>query len=175
MRCLMLLRHAKAIPADGHIRDPDRPLEARGRDDAVKMGAYMARHGLVPDQVVVSTAKRTQETWELAAPAFSRPPPVVFEGRLYNATPEAILGVIKEHGSSHPSLLVIGHNPGMHQVATLLVAAGDVEARERLHEALPTSGLVTIDFPFDDWNKLHPHAWRLGHFVTPRSLVMATD
>jgi phosphohistidine phosphatase len=171
----MLLRHAKAIPANGGIRDHDRPLEARGRDDAAKMGAYMARHGLVPDQVVVSPAKRTRETWELIAPAFSPPPPAVFETRLYNATPEAIFDAVKEHGHSHRSLLVIGHNPGLHQVATLLVAAGDVEARERLHEALPTSGLVTIDFPFEDWKKLHPHAGRLGHFVTPRSLVLATD
>jgi len=175
MRCLMLLRHAKAIPADGAVRNHDRTLNARGREDAPKMGAYMARHGLVPDQVMVSTAKRTRETWVLAAKAFSRPPPVVYDRRLYDAAPDVILDVIKKTDSAIHALLVVGHNPGLHKLATLLIAAGDVDAREQLREELPTAGLVIMDFPFDDWKKLHPRAGRLGHFVTPRSLAMATD
>ncbi len=175
MRCLMLLRHAKAVAGDGTIRDHERALAPRGRKDVPEMGAYMKRHGLVPDYAIVSPAARTRETWDLTAVAIAASVPVVYEGRLYDATAQIILDVIKEKGGAASRLLVIGHNPGLHKLATTLVAAGDIDARERLSEALPTTGLVTIDFPVDDWKKLHPQAGRLGHFVTPQSLHMATD
>jgi phosphohistidine phosphatase len=171
----MLLRHAKAIPVDAAIRDRDRMLDSRGLQDALKIGAYMARHGLVPDRAIVSPAKRTRESWALAAEAFAKPAPAVYEERLYDAAPQTILELIQETGTACPTLLILGHNPSLHRVATGLIAAGDVEAREQLRESLPTSGLVIIEFPFDDWKKLHPQAGRLSHFVTPRSLETATD
>jgi len=65
---------------------------------------------------------------------------------------------------------VIGHNPGLHELARLLIASGDIEAREQLTEKLPTSGLVIIDFAVDSWARLHPHSGRLERFVTPQSL-----
>ena len=71
--------------------------------------------------------------------------------------------------------MVIGHNPGLHEVARILIAAGDVEARKRLSEGLPTAGLAVIDFAGEDWRKLHPDGGRLERFVTPRSLRAATD
>ncbi len=175
MRCLMLLRHAKANPGGGIIGDHERTLAPRGRKDASEIGAYMAHHQLVPDRAIVSTAARTRETWELTAAAFPRPVPVVYERRLYDAAAETTLDVITQTDSAVSRLLVIGHNPGLQKLATALIAAGDLDARERLSEALPTSGLVTIDFPLNDWKKLHSHAGHLGHFVTPRSLKMATD
>jgi phosphohistidine phosphatase len=71
------------------------------------------------------------------------------------------------------ALLMIGHNPGLHDAARSLIASGDVEARERLNEGLPTSGLVVIDFPGKDWRKLHAPGGRLDRFITPRSLASA--
>ena len=68
------------------------------------------------------------------------------------------------------TLLVIGHNPGLHELAGLLIASGDVQTRERLSEKLPTSGLVIVDFAIDEWARLHPHSGRLERFVTPKSL-----
>lgn len=173
MRTLMLLRHAKAVPADGKIRDRDRPLASRGKKDAPKIGAYMSRHGLAPAGVLVSPAKRTQETWELVAPALGRRIEPIYEERLYDASAKTIMDVIRGLGSASPSLLVIGHNPGMHRLALDLMATGDLDAREQLHENLPTSGLVTIEFPFEDWHKLHAHAGRLQHFLTPAILDAA--
>lgn len=175
MRTLMLLRHAKAVPADVSTRDRDRALDSRGRQDAPKIGAYMALHRLVPDRALVSPARRTRETWTLAAQAFASPPPASFEERIYDAGPQTILDVIQEQGAACPSLLILGHNPTLHRVAVGLIAAGDLEAREQLREALPTSGLVTIEFAFDSWGKLHLQGGRLIHFVTPRSLEAATD
>jgi phosphohistidine phosphatase len=175
MRTLLLLRHSKAVPSDKAVRDEDRLLIARGRGDALRMGAYMARHALIPDHAIVSPAKRTRETWQAAATAFGTPPPARYDSRLYDAAPQAIMEVIKETGGAAPKLLLVGHNPSLQKLAMLLIAAGDLDARERLSEALPTSGLVTIDFVFDNWMQLRPQAGRLSHFVTPSSLSSMAD
>jgi phosphohistidine phosphatase len=170
---LMLLRHAKSEKAEGSMRDRDRPLNDRGRSDASLIGAYIAHHELAPDLAVVSAAQRTRETWECVAAALPTAPAASFDERLYNAGAEAIFAVLKDTKSKVRSLLVVGHNPGMHELARLLIASGDVEQRERLHEGLPTSGLAVIDFTGKDWRKLHPHGGRLERFVTPRSLAAA--
>ena len=90
MRRLMLLRHAKTERPEGGQRDRDRKLTKRGRADAPAIGAYMARHGLVPEVALVSPAKRAQETWELVAETFAKPPPLVTEDRIYNASTEQV-------------------------------------------------------------------------------------
>jgi phosphohistidine phosphatase len=175
MRRLMLLRHAKTELSQPGKPDRDRPLLPRGEQAAPKVGAFMTRHALVPDRVLCSTARRARETWALVAKAFSEPPPATFEERLYAASPDALLDLVRETGRESHSLLVVGHNPGLHNFAVMLIASGEVAARERLREKLPTAGLVVIDFPLDDWAKLHPQAGRLDRFVTPRSLAAATD
>ncbi len=175
MRRLLLLRHAKSERLTLGADDMARKLNSRGRDDAPKIGMYMARHGLVPDRAMISPSARTRETWDLVAAAFPKRPPHVFDERLYEAGPEAILEVIRECRKAVPTLLVVGHNPGLQELAKLLIAAGDADARQRLSEKFPTAALAVIDFPFDDWAKLHPHAGRLDHFVSPRSLAAATE
>ena len=170
---LMLLRHAKSEKAEPGQRDHERRLNDRGERDAETIGAYLARHGLLPDLVAVSTSQRTRQTWEHVAAMLSASPPASFEERLYNAGTQAILAVVKETKPAARTLMVIGHNPGLHEGARLLIASGDVEARERLNEGLPTTGLAVIDFAGKDWRKLHPHGGRLERFVTPRSLAAA--
>jgi phosphohistidine phosphatase len=70
---------------------------------------------------------------------------------------------------------MVGHNPGLHEFAVLLIAAGDVDERERLREKLPTAGLVVIDFAIDAWSALHREGGRLDRFVVPGALDTATD
>jgi phosphohistidine phosphatase len=137
------------------------------------MGAYMARHQLTPDLALISTAQRTRETWEHVAARISTRSPPIFDRRLYNAGGDAILRVIEQTDEAVHALLVIGHNPGLHDLARKLIASGDVESRERLNEGLPTAGLAVIDFAAESWRKLHPHGGRLERFVTPRSLASA--
>jgi phosphohistidine phosphatase len=170
---LILLRHAKSEKAEPGKRDHTRRLSGRGQNEAPLIGAYMARHALIPDLVLVSDAARTRETWERLAPALSAAPRVTYEERLYDAGTEALLALIKETAPEVRTLMVIGHNPGLHDLARLLIASGDVESRERLNEGLPTSGLAVIDFAGDSWRKLHPHGGRLERFVSPRSLAAA--
>jgi phosphohistidine phosphatase len=174
MRRLMLLRHAKTERAGPGERDRDRKLIKRGRADAPAIGAYMAHHRLVPDLALVSPAARARETWALVAPAFAKTPKMVSEEHIYNATVEALIGVIAAARKAK-ALLVVGHNPGLHDLALRLVASGDVDMREQLNEKLPTSGLVVIDLPIDEWSLLHAHAGRLERFVSPRLIAAATE
>jgi phosphohistidine phosphatase len=174
MRRLMLLRHAKTERAEPGARDRDRKLTKRGRADAPLIGAYMARHGLVPDLALVSPAERARETWQLLAAALAKAPQAVTDERIYNASADKLMAVLSEPRRAR-SLLVVGHNPGIHDLAVALIAAGEVEARERVSEKLPTSGLVVIDLAFDDWQLLHPHSGRLERFVSPRLIAAATE
>jgi phosphohistidine phosphatase len=175
MRRLLLLRHAKAERAKHNGRDRDRVLEDRGRADARKIGRYLARHGFVPDRALVSPSARTRETWALVAEAFDKPPGTSFEDDIYESSPQAILKTIQTGGENARTLLVVGHNPSMQELAALLIAAGDVDARQQLNEDFPTAALAVIRLAAGDWHGLHAHAGRLEHFVTPRSLEAATD
>jgi phosphohistidine phosphatase len=174
MRRLMLLRHAKTERAEPGQRDRDRKLIKRGRNDAEIIADYMAHHDLLPDLALVSPARRTQETWELIASGFRKAPPHLDEDRIYSATPDGRIRLISTTRDAH-SILVIGHNPGLHEVALDLVASGDAAMRELLSKKLPTSGLVVIDFAFDSWAKLQPQSGKLEHFVTPRLLGSESD
>jgi phosphohistidine phosphatase len=171
---LMLFRHAKAEKGSPGMRDRDRPLNPRGLEDAPRMGAYMAHHGLIPQLALVSPALRTRETWAGLASALPALP-ATFEDQLYESGSDAILTAIKEVEPEVSALLVVGHNPGLHNIARLLIASGDVEARERLNEGLPTSGLAVIDFAVSEWEKLHSRSGRLERFVTPKLLRSQTD
>jgi len=174
MRRLLLLRHAKAERSQPGGHDRDRILAERGRADAAKIGAFLVRHRLTPDRALVSPAARTRETWELARAAFKKTVPVDFEPSLYEAEPDAILATIQTADPSAHTLLVIGHNPGLQQLAATLIATGDVETRQRLLEDYPTSALAAMTFASDGWDGVHPHGGRLEHFVTPKWLEAPT-
>jgi phosphohistidine phosphatase len=173
MRRLLLFRHSKAERSEPGQADLSRALIERGRKDAGRIGAYMASHALKPDRVLVSPAARTQETWKHASAAFKPAPGASTVEKLYDATPHTLFAVVKDAPPTAHTLLVVAHNPGLHELALMLIASGDIDARERLREKLPTSGLVIIDFAFDDWGKLHPQSGRLERFVSPKSLDAA--
>jgi len=166
---LMLLRHAKTERPEPGKRDRDRKLTRRGRGDALAVAAHMARARLVPDLVIISPARRTRETWTLLADAFANEPKVQNNERIYDASAEELISVIGRTRGAR-SLLIVGHNPSLHDLAVQLVASGNADARELLSEKLPTSGLVVIDLPINEWSLLQPHpqAGRLRGFVSPR-------
>ena len=172
---LMLLRHAKSDWSRPGLSDHDRTLNARGRDAASKVGTYMASHDLVPDLIVASTATRVRETLDLALAAFETAPKVKREARVYEAEPEMLMEIVQDTPRAVGTLLLVGHNPGLAELAFLLVATGKTEARQRLAEKFPTGALAVIDFALDDWRKIHPQSGRLDRFVVPRTLKGETD
>jgi phosphohistidine phosphatase len=171
---LYLLRHAKTEPGEPGKPDRKRALIERGRADAGLIGVYLDRHKLMPQRVLLSPALRTQETWKYMAEAMRQAPDAATEDALYEAGAAEMMAVIGETADSTQSLMIVAHNPTLHEVALTLVASGDIDTRERLREGLPTMGLAVIDFAFDEWKKLHPQSGRLERFVTPKSLDPAT-
>jgi phosphohistidine phosphatase len=171
---LYLLRHAKTESGEPGKPDRKRALIERGRADAGLIGVYLDRHKLMPQRVLLSPALRTQETWKYMAEAMRQAPDAATEDALYDAGAAEMMAVIGETADSTQSLMIVAHNPTLHEVALTLVASGDIDTRERLREGLPTMGLAVIDFAFDEWKKLHPQSGRLERFVTPKSLDPAT-
>ncbi|KRE00244.1 phosphoglycerate mutase [Bosea sp. Root381] len=174
MRRLMLLRHAKSNWPAG-TADRDRPLAARGREAAPVMGRYLADELLLPDLVLVSPARRTQETWDLVAPMLPEKPASQNEPRIYEAKAHRLLDVVRETEGTVRTLLMIGHNPGFEDLAALLAGHGDRYAAARMSQKYPTCGLAVLDFAVEDWRDLGPRGGRLDRFVTPASLGEGPD
>src|SRR5215831_14557651 len=106
---VMLLRHAKSKKAEGGRSDHARRLKGRGKSDAPVIGAYMARHELIPELVLVSTAERARQTWKRLAAALPAPSRVVYADRRYNAGADAIIARLKGTTPTVPTLLLAGH------------------------------------------------------------------
>ncbi|MGJ5178065.1 SixA phosphatase family protein [Bradyrhizobium oligotrophicum] len=179
MRRLMLLRHAKTETDAPSGRDQDRRLDERGHQDAAMTGDFIASHPPVPDLVLVSTAVRAQQTWELAFAAMKDrvPAPQVEQvPDLYAAEPMQILHQIRLAAVADPKqLLVVGHNPGLHELALALTGRGDPDARHELSRNMPTSGLAIFDFDTDDWGDVSFTRGNLVAFVTPKLLKQGSD
>ena len=171
MRRLMLLRHAKS-DWPGGVDDAERPLAQRGRQASPGMGRYMADEGLRPDLAIVSTARRARETWELARPAFLENIVERHEPRLYEARANAILDVIHETESGVHALLLVGHNPGFHDLALKLIGKAKQADLALLRRKYPTAGLVVIDFDVERWGEVSEGLGRLDRFETPKSAAV---
>ena len=165
---LILFRHAKSSRPSG-LADHDRPLSGRGRRASKQMGRYMAKEGLVPDQAIASTASRTQETWYLARLGFEKDIICRSESRAYDASPDTLLKVIRETSKKVRGLMVVGHNPGLWDLALSLIGEADPRELARLKGKLPTAGLVVIDFKFGSWGDVSAHTGKLKRFATPNS------
>ncbi|MFG1400792.1 SixA phosphatase family protein [Xanthobacter sediminis] len=170
MRRLILLRHVKSDWPNG-VADQERPLAPRGRGAAPRLGAYMAQQGLTADRVLVSPARRTRETWELVCGQMPPVPTVASEPRIYEASAARLLSVVREQPRQIHTLMLVGHNPGMEELAASLIASGAAPDLQRLSEKFPTGGLAVIDLPVDDWSAATPASGRLDRFIVPRDLM----
>jgi phosphohistidine phosphatase len=174
MRRLMLLRHAKTETDAASGRDRDRRLDERGHKDATDIGDWIGRNPPFPDSVLVSPAVRSQQTWDVAWQAMkglAPKPHVELVPELYGAEPMQLLQTIRLASVSNPKrLMLVGHNPGMHELALALAGSGDAAGRKALADNLPTSGLAVLDFATDDWNDVAFRRGRLVLFVSPKLL-----
>ncbi len=176
MLTLSLLRHAKSSWDEPGLGDRERPLAKRGLKAAPKVGAALAAMGVKPDLVLCSGAVRTRETLTLVLPKFpAPPPPVVYDDSIYMATPAALLMRIRsveaEHTDPKPRhVMVIGHNPGLEELAMLLIGSGADDDMSRIAEKFPTAAVAIIAFETDDWTEIDAGTGRLEHFIMPRQL-----
>jgi phosphohistidine phosphatase len=176
MKTLYLLRHAKSSWGDKNLPDHERPLNERGRKAASAMGRYLRGLHYHPALVLASTALRVGETLELILPELAGDVAVVRDRALYLATPNTLLARLHVTSTNPDSLLILGHNPGLHEFALHL--SGEVSseaaraARDRMKGAFPTAALAVIRFPDAQfWNEIDYGKGRLEAFTTPRDLT----
>jgi phosphohistidine phosphatase len=146
MERLILMRHGQAErPAPG-LEDFDRALDAEGRAESRLMGRVMAEAGLTPDLALVSPAKRAIETWRVAAEAFPDPIDVQEDRSLYAASAARLAAAAELVGPRGRSLIIVGHNPGIHQYAVHLARQGGAEDGEvgLLYDRFPTGSIVVF-------------------------------
>ena len=140
MKTIYLLRHAKSSWDDSSLDDFDRPLAKRGRRAASRMAAYLRDAGMIPDLVLCSTARRTLETWQHAAPALGTEIPLQALDGLYHGAPGDLLAALRRLPAEAGSVLLIAHSPGLEQLALRLAGPGSApDALARLREKFPTA------------------------------------
>lgn len=165
----MLLRHAKSAWPD--VPDHERPLAGRGERAAPVMGRWLRATGHVPDLVLCSTARRARETWRLAAAELGATPPVRFDDRLYRASAPDLLGLARRAPSPVRTLLIVGHDPAIHDLAVTLAGSGSGAAAMagRMRVKFPTGAVAVLEFT-GNWDQLGGEGTRLTSFVTPREV-----
>jgi phosphohistidine phosphatase len=172
MRQLLLLRHAKSSWDDPAMSDRDRPLNPRGRQSADFMRLAMRDLGLAPDVVLVSTARRTMETLEALEP-WDDTPLIEPMDSLYLANPMQLTAALHSVAETVRSVLLIGHNPGLHDLSMSLagpraMAIGGASERA-LAAGFPTGALAEFVVAGSWWD-LREGSGRLVRFLTPRML-----
>jgi phosphohistidine phosphatase len=177
MLTLTLLRHAKSSWDDSGLDDYDRPLAKRGKKAAPEMGAALAAMGLRPDLVLCSGAVRARATLDLVLAKLGAPvPEVVYDDDVYMAAPDALLARLHRLGPGAAGevphhVMLVGHNPGLEELAVLLVGSGAADDTARMAEKFPTAAAAVIGFNADTWALIEPGSGRLEHFLTPKRLT----
>jgi phosphohistidine phosphatase len=162
MKTLLLMRHAKSSWADPGQPDFERPLNERGRHTAPVIGRFLVSRALKPEVVVCSPAERARETAALVLEAAEQSPTVRYDARIYEANAARLVEVVKEIAEPDASALLVGHNPGMEELITLLTGE-----RERM----PTAALACVLFDLATWAEVAAQTGRLAWLVRPKELA----
>jgi phosphohistidine phosphatase len=171
MKTVTLFRHAKAGDKDNpNMADIDRPLSDRGLKAAPKMGAAMRDWGVHPDLIVCSTSVRTRQTLTLASSlAWDDAPETRFEKKIYEASPETLLKILKGVAARVEHVMIVGHNPGLQDLAIMLALPHSDEL-EQIEEKLPTGTVLSLEFEAERWKDLQAGSGRIAVFITPKTL-----
>lgn len=160
MKTLILGRHAKS---DWSLALPDieRPLNKRGRKDAPRMGKAISSLGVTADLIWTSPAVRAQTTAEAIAKEIGYKLDLLIDSRIYLASPETLISVLRETPSEAENIMLFGHNPGLELLSAMLLGiSGGVH--------FPTGAVMSIEFPFQNWVDISPASGRLNWHVIPR-------
>lgn len=177
MKTLIILRHGKAEAHGPALADHARGLIPRGTTASTAMGAYLAGHGPKPDLVLCSDARRARETMDAALSMLGTKPKIEIEPGLYLAEPEAILRRLRKIDDRFVYVMIVGHNPGLHDLARDLVrppALGAAADRfPRLVAKFPTAALAVLNLDMDSWAYADYGMARLDAYLSPKDLEKA--
>ena len=168
MKRVYLLRHAKSSWKDGSLADRDRRLARRGRRAAKAVARHLEAERIRPDLVLCSPARRTRETLELVEGAFGDRVETTLDEALYAASEAGLLARLELLPEEVGSVMLIGHNPGLENLALALASGGP--GLVRMREKYPTAALATIDLPAKRWSEVERGSGELVGYVRPVDL-----
>ena len=168
MKSLTLLRHAKSSWGNPALGDFERPLDGRGQRAARTIGRAMRAHGLRFDRALASPAARIRETLENVVKSYGTID-TSFDQRIYLASPETLMKLVRDTPDTVQSLLIVGHSPGLPMLAQRLTR-GDGGLRAQLGEKYPTAALAEIALPIEHWRDVADGIGTLERFIRPRDL-----
>jgi phosphohistidine phosphatase len=164
MRTLYLLRHAKSSWKDANLPDFDRPLSGRGRKASETVGLFLKEKEITFDLVVSSPAVRARQTIESVLRSAKQRPELRFDERIYEATVGRLLEIVSQLENEHKTVLLVGHNPGMQELLSLLTGQS---------EEYPTAALTKIAFKNLKWVEVGNKKGSLEWLVKPKELDKA--
>jgi phosphohistidine phosphatase len=164
---LYLLRHAKSSWKDTSLPDHDRPLAGRGRRAAKAIAGHLREHGIEPELVLCSSARRARETLDRLEPVLAASA-VRVEDDLYAASATQLLDRLHDVPDGVESVMLIGHNPGLQELA--LDLARPSPRADELAAKYPTAALATLDLPASTWREVDGDTAELVDLVRPRDL-----
>lgn len=167
----MLMRHAKSSWSDPDLKDQERPLNARGRKAARVMGAWMKEKSVVPDLVLMSNARRSQETWERVSKTLDADIPAQVVDQIYMAGPEEMLSAVRGTPDDAKTVLVIGHQPGLSAFARKLANGNTRSGCKRAYRKFPTGAVAEIKTGRESWKDVTFGDADFTRFVCPRELT----
>lgn len=168
MKRLILCRHAKSSWKDITLEDIDRPLNKRGKNDAPEMGRRLAKSGIKPDAIVSSPAKRARKTArQLARMLGFKKKNVIILDKIYAASVEELLDIIRRFDDAADLVILVGHNPETTILANIL---GGLDI-----DNVPTCGVVALDFAVDSWQDIGKTEGSLVFFDYPKKGVQGRE
>ena len=170
MKTLTLLRHAKSALDDPVARDFDRTLNKRGRLACRAIGKAMRSEGLMFDSVIASPAVRVTETVSGVVDGYGRELKPHYDLRIYLAPVSALLEIVQHADDASERLLIIGHNPGLENLALVLTHDDGNGLRGEIAIKYPTAALTEISLPVDHWSQVDEGVGIIARFIRPRDL-----
>jgi len=167
---LYLLRHAKSSWNEPALKDFDRPLAPRGWNTAPLMGEYMQNKGYQPDTILCSPAKRTRETLDMVERHLAKPHHIYMNKAIYHADSSKLLELVRSAARNTQKLLLIGHNPGIQELALTLAGDGDRQSWQNMWSKYPTAALAVLSFDVENWPQIKARAGKLIDFKSPKML-----
>lgn len=168
MKTLHLLRHAKSSRDDPSLPDHDRPLAPRGERAADRLGRQLHETGFRPALVLCSTARRAADTFSILARGLEAPDLAVEHDRgLYLSGRKALLRRLRDLPDDVPSVLLVAHNPDLHELATFLAGGGPSGSLRDLAKGFPTAAFCTIRFSGGQWRDIDAGTGTLETFIVP--------
>jgi phosphohistidine phosphatase len=174
MRRLFLVRHAKAELATGRD-DYERKLTGRGRADARRIAKALATRHFLPDVLIHSGAARAKETAEILAAEWRTKVELEEDAGLYDASFTMLLDRTRALGHAHKSVGLVGHNPGLGELATALTGSGAEPEVSRLSAKYPTGAVAVLDLSIKRWDEVERNSAMLALYLTPADLEAAPD